>query len=419
MPSEMKKIITYPCFTAAFSILFALSGCTEKPDELLPTGPVTIELTSDQVKLVESGNSFSFDIFRNILEKAPGTTNMLISPLSISYALSMTLNGANGETRDSILHTLRLNNLTPEEINKSAGKLTKALLSVDKRVLIDIANSVWIEDNFAVKQSFLDILTGCYYAETETFDINDPGVLGRINGWIENKTNGLIKDMLDKIDPDAVMYLINAIYFKATWKYKFNRDETTEAPFYKSGGSAIDVPMMKQKVNLKVYHGNDFVAAELPYGQGNFVMDIIVPNEGKSIESVLPMIGDSVLSQLSFQPLTNDIILSMPRFKYGYKTELKDILSGMGMEIAFNETADFSNISSVRPLSINRVLHQAFIQADEEGTEAAAATAVEIIVTSAPIPREIKADHPFMYIIRETTTNAILFMGLVADPLSS
>jgi serpin B len=168
----MKNYILKPAFVLIIiSILFP--GCTKNPDENLPVEPVPIVLTAAQVSLVESGNSFAFDIFRKVIENAEVSENIIISPLSISYALSMTLNGANGATRDSIIKALRVIGITPEEINNSYKNLTNALLTVDKRVLMSIANSVWTENDFAVKKTFIDILAGYYNAESKEFDIED------------------------------------------------------------------------------------------------------------------------------------------------------------------------------------------------------------------------------------------------------
>jgi serpin B len=401
-----------------FVISLIISGCSKTKDEILPTEPVPIDLTPSQVNLIESGNSFSFDIFRRIASNEDQSKNIIISPLSISYALSMTLNGANGSTRDAMLNALRVSGITPEEINTSYKSLTEALLSVDKRVLISIANSVWTENKFQVKKPFIDILTGYYDAESKQFDIDDPSAPDKMNEWIENNTNGLIKNMIDELDPATVMMIINAIYYKGKWKSQFDPDETISDNFYKPGGTSITVPMMKQKTKFRVYEGTDFTLAEFPYGQGNFVMDIILPDAQNGLPGLLPSLTDIAFSGWIDQLQEKEVELSMPKFKYDYKKKLKEVLTDMGMGIAFLDGADFTNISSTLPLAIDDVTHQAFIETNEEGTEAAAATVVGIIVTSMPQIFDFNIDHPFFYIIRETTTNSIIFMGRVADPLA-
>jgi serine protease inhibitor len=394
-----------------------LVTCSKEPDEILPEEPVLIDLTSDQIALIESGNSFAFDIFRKVVESSEEPENIMISPLSISYALSMTLNGANGATRDSMLKALKVSGITPEEINNSYQKLTEALLSVDKRVIMTIANSVWTENSFPVKQSFIDILETYYDAEARSFSSSDPQAKDIINQWIEDNTNGLIKNMLDELDSNIVMLLINAIYFKGMWKFQFNVDDTEQKPFYKTNDETIDVPMMNQEADLMIYRGNNFTMAELPYGQGNFVMDIILPDDYDGINSILPLVTESSFNNWISQATETDVDLFLPRFKYGYKESLKKILGDMGMGIAFSDGADFSNIANF-PLYIDDVIHQSLIETNEEGTEAAAATVVTIGVTSAMPsgPLVFNADHPFIYIIRETTTNSVIFMGVVIDP---
>jgi serpin B len=388
-----------------------------KNDETLPKEPVPIDLTQDQVALIESGNAFAFDIFSKVMKSAGENENIMISPLSISYALSMTVNGANGDTRDAMLEALRLKGISVDAINRSYKDLTKALLSVDKRVLMSIANSVWIENDFTAKKNFTDILTDYYNADAESFDINDASAPDKINAWIEDNTNGLIKKMIEKLNDNTVMLLINAIYFKGKWKSQFDESKTIQMPFYKSAGNQINVPMMKQKTDFSVYEGNGFVLAEFPYGQGNFVMDVILPNEQGGLNNTIESVSDESFTTWLNQMSERETDVSFPRFKYGFKKTLKEVLTDMGMGIAFTDGADLSNITDQYDLLINEVTHQTFIETNEEGTEAAAATVVDIGVTSMPPAALVfKMDHPFIYIIREITTNSIIFMGKVADP---
>ena len=413
----MKVIISR---TIAFiSISLLIPSCHKETDEDLPVDPVNINLTSDQVTLIKSENTFAFDIFSKTAANSGTSENVIISPLSISSALSMTLNGAGGSTREAMLQALRINGITPETINNSYKSLSEALLTVDKRVLISIANSVWIEKNFIVKKPFIDILTTFYDAESNGFNISDPLAPTKINNWIDTKTNGLIKNMISRLDDNTVMLLINAIYFKGKWKSQFNKDNTAKKTFYKPDVGAVSVPMMKQTSDFKIYTGSSFVMAEFPYGQGNFVMDVILPNDKYGVDAIIPLLNDTNYKSWLAQMREGKIDLSFPKFKYGYKTELKNTLSDMGMGIAFTNNADFSNISDL-DLLITSVLHQAFIETNEEGTEAAAATVVIIGLTSAgpTAPVILNIDHPFIYIIRETTTNSILFIGKVADPLA-
>jgi serpin B len=409
-PSLNKALVT-------LLILSVFSASCEKKQDKLPTEPVPINLTLKQASVVESGNDFAFDIFKLVLAEDEGK-NIMISPLSISMALSMAVNGAAGDTRDSILKTLRVNGLTVGDLNQASRDLTKALLSVDKRIAISIANSVWTEEDFPAKKAYIDLLEEFYSAQTMSFDSSDPNAHIPINNWIESATNGLIKNMLDKVPANAVMYLINAIYFKGEWKAMFDAASTSQRPFHKADGQSVNVPTMVQEQSHKVYDGTGFTMIEMPYGQGNFVMDVILPDDISLINSGTPGVSGSFNSWVEGLHERN-VKLYMPKFKYGYKITLNQILGSMGMGIAFDDRADFSEISDI-DLVISRVLHQSFIENNEKGTEAAAATIIEIGYTSVgpTEPHIIDLNRPFVYIIREVTTNTVLFMGTVNDPLA-
>jgi serpin B len=399
-------------FAAVFLLIFP--SCEKLPEEL-PGDPVPINLTLKQASLVSSGNDFAFDIFRKMAETA-GDENMIISPLSISYALSMTVNGAAAATRDSMFKALRISDISIDDLNNSYKDLASALLSVDKRVIMKIANSVWTENDFQVRKSFIDVLKAYYNAESESFEVTDPSAPDMMNKWIEDNTNGLIKDMIDNLDPAAVMLLINAVYFKAKWKYEFNASDTKNRNFTLIGGSSASLPTMNNTSARKLYDGNGFKLVELPYGQGNFVMDVLLPDE-VGFSGLLPQLTSENFNGWIEAANTFDVDLYLPKFKYDYRKKLKDVLSYMGMGLAFSDFADFSNIADAS-LKINDVTHQAFIETNEEGTEAAAATVVEIVLTSVgPTPVIIDINRPFVYIIREITTNSVIFMGQVTNPL--
>lgn len=415
----MKTLISKPMILIVISLLtFFSASCSKVNEEELPTEPVPIDLSAGQVSLISSGNSFAFRLFKSVLNASPEDENIIISPLSVSVALSMTLNGASGQTREDMLATLGISGLSDDEINEAYRDLVKALLEVDRRVKMQIANSVWVEQDFTPYKTFIDVLKDNYNAETGEFDVMDPRAPAIVNSWIEDKTNGLIKNMIDGFSENTVMLLINAIYFKAQWQQQFDKALTEPLPFFKQAGTSADVPMMRQGNTLRINKKDDFIFAELAYGQGNYVMDIILPLTEGGTTSLLPLLDDDSYNSLISGSGIREADLSMPRFKFGYKSKMKEILSDMGMAVAFTEFADFSRISEF-DLLINEVLHQAFIETNEEGTEAAAATVVEIGLTSAgPGPLAINLDHPFLFLIRETTTNTILFMGRVSDPLA-
>jgi serpin B len=402
-------------FIAGFSATMA--SCERTNNEAPPGDPVPIDLTLKQKEVVESANKFAFDLFVPIIAEKKGAGNIMISPFSISSALSMTLNGAAGQTFADMIAALRYDGKTIEEINETYLKLMTDMVPVDSRVTVEIANSVWVEKRLTVKQPFIDALKKWYLAEAKNIDVKDPQAVGMVNDWIAEKTHDKIEDMLDELNPDLAMLLINAVYFNGKWRNQFETKNTESKPFYATPDSPVQVPMMFQNENFAFTHSQNATLVELPYGQGNYSMVVMLPDEGvttsEAAATLNPVNWSLWMTRLSAG--TSEVDLSLPRFKYEYKRELKDDLTSLGMGIAFTDFADFSNISS-QGLLISRVLHQTFIETNEEGTEAAAATVVEMVSTSMPMTTVININRPFLYFIRETTTGTIMFMGQVADP---
>ena len=410
--SNIKGLLVFILILSVVLISCEKSNTIDQPGD-----PVDIATEIYQKGVIDSVNSFAFDLFRPILSDAGETDNVMISPFSISSALSMTLNGAAGETFEAMRMALRLEEKSIEQINSTYLKLMTEMVPVDKRVVVEIANSVWVEKRLAVKQPFITNLQTWYKAEARDIDVTDPEAVNIVNDWIAEKTHDKITEMLDYLDPDLAMLLINAVYFNGKWRYQFDKADTFKDLFYVTPSASKSVSMMHQTEKLKVATGNNITIAEIPYGQGNYTMVIVLPDENVTITEVANDITPSLWNEWIglLNDNTQDVNLSMPRFKYEYKSPLNDVLIDLGMGVAFTDQADFSNISE-QDLVINRVLHQTFIETNEEGTEAAAATVVEIGVTSMPTTIEVNLDHPFLYFIRESSTGTILFMGRVGDP---
>jgi serpin B len=406
-------VILIPLITMAV----LLSSCEKNDGKDLPGEPAEIILESYQRDVISSANRFAFDLFNPVLSDNKGTENIIISPFSITSALSMTLNGAAGETFEAMRKSLGLEESTLQQINDTYLKLMTELVPVDNRVTVEIANSVWVEKRLTVKQPFISALQTWYKAEVRDIDVKSPGAVDMVNDWIAGKTHDKITEMLDYLDSDLAMLLVNAIYFNGKWKYQFDEDKTTEEPFYVTPSAPKNVPMMHLDEKLRMTETANSKIVEIPYGQGNYSMVVVLPDEGTSAEdvanSLTPAIWESWMENLEGN--TVQVELSMPGFKYKYKRTLNDDLERLGMGIAFTGAADFSNISD-QALQISRVLHEAFIEVNEEGTEAAAATVVEIRLTSMPETNMVTLNRPFLYFIRETSTGTILFMGKVADP---
>jgi serine protease inhibitor len=398
-----------------FSVLVFACGREDiKPEENLPD---LRALSAQEMELVEAGNDFALKITRLINDDEPG--NFFISPLSVGYALGMTFNGAAGETKAGMKQTLDFGNLSDDEINKSYYNLTKQLKGMDKKAVMEIANSVWYRQELRVKAQFKEILAEYYDAVAKGLDFANPVSKDVINKWIEDKTHGKIKDMLDQIPANAVMYLVNAIYFKADWTHQFDKSATKKEPFKLDGGGEKMVDMMFSKgVELSYLTNDKFTYLEIPYGNRQFVMSVLLPNDGYKVDDVFANLEVDHLKAISLQAEKISVELKLPRFKLEYKKLLNEYLEGMGMARAFSPSAEFPDFfEDPESLMISRVLHQAFLEVNEEGSEAAAATIVEIIRTSfPPVPQRITIDKPFAFLIMEKHTNTILFAGKLMEP---
>lgn len=398
-------------------ISLLLISCERSKDEPLPTEPEILELGVATENMLRADNEFGFDIFRKVIEN-DNSANQFISPSSIAMALAMTYNGARGETKIAMEETLRKQGLTTEEINSGYKSLLSALKSIDKQVILEIANSIWYDDQkITVLQEFIDENEDTYGAEIRKLDFNAASAVGEINNWVKDQTHGKIPSIVESIPEDMAMYLINAIYFNGSWKQKFDVKNTADGTFYTGAGSGITVKFMKQTNDFPVFENQQLKLVELPYGRGNFTMVIVLPREDKTIEDILPSLTsenwDLWMSGLNSKPVD----LQLPKFTFNYKNKLNNELSDMGMGIAFSDLADFSGITGVKNLQIDHVIHKAFIKVHEEGTEAAAVTVVGIGVTSMPDYFLFHVDRPFIFGIREKTTGTILFLGRVTNPL--
>jgi serpin B len=312
---------------------------------------------------------------------------------------------------------LHFGDWTDLEVNESYKDLMGQLVTLDENVEFSIANSIWYKLGYNVLVEFIATNQEYFDAAVEELDFSDPGAVDVINGWIENKTNGKIRDMLDYIPGDAVMYLINAIYFNATWKYRFDKDKTFEDDFNLEGGGTFRTDFMQVEGDFNVTSQDDFSAVELPYGDSAFSMVVMLPHEGVSTTDLVEEMNAEHWNTWFSSSYLSGVIVQLPRFKYGFKSLLNKPLVNLGLGVAFGGGADFSNITPMADLYISRVIHQTFIDVKEEGTEAAAATIVEIREYSMPSgPALIKFDRPFLYVIRENSTGAILFMGKVGKP---
>jgi len=394
----------------------SMTGCSSGANDNTPG--TDIKLDEKSTEIVNSDNQFGFNLFGTLIENSEAGTNLMISPLSISSALSMALNGANGDTRTEMEQVLSSSEFTTEDINTAYQKLIPALRNCDTSVDLDIANSIWIRKNFDVLDKFIEVNNDYYDAEVTRL-LFDNNAVNQINDWVSRKTHDRIQKMVTSIEPNDVMYLLNAIYFKGSWAEKFDSDATQNKPFTLADGKTVNVPMMRKNLKLSYLATNQFRMAAFPYGRGKFRMLVMLPNEGVSTTEILQSLDkDSWQTYLEgmSQPVELDVWL--PKFTFSWETGLKDVLASLGMPKAFSQSeADFTNINSDGGLYISKVKHKTFIEVNEEGTEAAASTSVGISLTSiGPSAVEFHADHPFLFFITEEDTGAILFMGQLSDP---
>lgn len=399
--------------------LLSCNGNIVEPDDIDPDPPR--ELNESEKGIASSDAMFSYTVFRETVSYDESAENVFISPLSISMALAMVLNGSEGETHNQIKETLGLAGLSDNEINENFLSLMNYLVTLDSSVSVNIANSVWYDENLEVKQTFLDQLQESYNARGEALNFNDPESVNIINSWVSENTNGRIETIIDEISDEMVMFLINALYFKADWLRQFDPEDTREADFYLEDGSKTSVDMMNQSGDFATYFSEEVQMIELPYGDSLYTMSVLMPTDfDKPIdEFVEEFVNTEKISQWreGLRSTGRDVMVSLPKFELEYELSYNDILQSMGMELPFSESeADFSGIAepSAKNLFISDVKHKTFVAVDEEGTEAAAATSVGIGVTSAP--PAIEVNRPFVFIIHERTSGVNLFMGKVKNP---
>ncbi len=371
-------------------------------------------------KQVESANnSFAASLFSQVGSQEQGK-NFFISPLSVSMALAMTLNGANGQTYSDMQKTLGLSGLSNDEINQSYQSLMTMFDNLDPSVTFNIANSIWYRNTFQVLSSFIAVDSTYFSSEVRSLNFNDPSAADIINSWVSSKTNGKIPTIIDPpIDATVMMYLINALYFNGTWKYTFDTANTKPYPFYLSDGSKESDSMMVVHDTLNYYSDGDFQVVELPYGNGEYSMLVLLPTTSSSA-SLAANFSQTELNSITGGLARRDVQLTLPKFKVEYSTKLRDILSQMGMGSAFSGSADFTKINPAGGLHISDVLHKTYIDVNEKGTEAAAVTVVIVATTVVDSthggPLMFDVNRPFLFLIKENHNNTIMFMGGIVDP---
>jgi len=400
----------------SFALILTIASCTSSNEPTVYTPPR--QLTAGEEKLVSVDNSFGFKLFKEV-NSEDGDKNVVISPLSISMALGMTVNGAAGETRDAMLKTMELYGLSMDEVNQSYRTLIDLLANLDPKVKFQLANSIWYRNDYKFEQTFFDLCKQYFDAEVTGLNFNESEKSKEIiNNWVNEKTKGKIKDIVDQIDGNSMMFLINAIYFKGAWHSKFEPKDTYKGKFTKLNGEKQDCDMMKQESQFEYYSNDYFQIVDMPYSFGDWSMTIFLPQLDKSFNECVAAFTKDNYEQWIANLDTEKIAIEMPKFKIEYKTSLNNTLKKLGMGIAFIPgEADFTNMSELygERLYIDSVKHKTFIQVDEEGTEAAAVTSVEIGLKSMPKLKNVMINRPFLFVLRDTHSGTILFIGKILE----
>jgi serpin B len=403
------KIITYITFLSLAFTLVGI-GCSREIDD-----PV-FDYNLKSSRVIETNNEFGLELLRSVFETAE-EANIMISPASVSIALGMAYNGAETTTMDAFEEVLNYEGLTREEVNQIIKELISVLVTNVEGNLLEIANSMWYDKGFPVEQDFTDLNTNYYDAEVREIDFRKAEAVKTINGWVSDKTHGKIDEIIQHIDPATMMILINAIYFNCVWEVEFNPEDTHKASFFEEDGSIFgQVDMMTLESTFNVSATEDFTAVELPYKNEKFSMFLFLPAEGSTVDGLVSALDNETWKNwLEGFSEREEFTVTMPKFKFEFERSLADDLKGMGLEIAFTDQADFSGISPI-DLLISEVIHKTYIDVNEEGTEAAAVTAIVFDLTSVGPLSFIRLDRPFLFAITENSSESILFMGKVSQP---
>ncbi|MDO3640596.1 serpin family protein [Mucilaginibacter sp. L3T2-6] len=371
-------------------------------------------LSAAEQQKVTADNVFTFKLFNKLNSANTAKANIFASPLSVSFALGMTSNGAAGTTLDAFKNTLNFTGMTQGGVNSYYNNLITNLPQLDPNTTLKIANSIWYKQGFDALPAFLQTSNDSFHAKSQVLDFSDPGAKDKINKWVSDQTAGKIPSIIDNIPPDAVMYLVNALYFKSIWKEKFDKEATAKRGFMLEDSSSIQADFMNNTMHVNLFEDAGVSVAELPYSNDKYSMVIVMPKNSTVDDMVADMDADKWQLWMGHLSSTKTEV-ALPTFRFSYDATLNDALISLGMGIAFSKNADFSRINPNAALQITNVRHKAYIEVNEDGTTAAAATSVEVGITAAPL-NQVIINRPFFFAIREMKSGLIIFTGTVYDP---
>ena len=385
-----------------------MTSMTTEEDDIDPEFMV---LSDAQYDLVKRNNQFALNLFSEV----KGLGSSVISPMSVTYLMAMLANGAEASTREEIMATIGAKDFDINEMNAFYAYLMQRAKTADKHTTLNIANYIALNKEFQLKKKYASTIADSYKGAVEALDFNNPESTKRINGWCSEHTDNMIPSIIDQVEPSAVAYIMNAIYFNGTWADKFDKNNTKKEQFNGYTRDIKYVDMMHR--NAKYYYtSNDvYSAVILPYGSGTYSMTVILPNEGKFIPDVTKALNAKSIASLRSNMDECIVDLKLPRFTTEMKLSLKDIIAKLGAPSMFDASrSDFSSFASGN-VYVSEMLQKAKIEVSEEGTKAAAVTMGMVKLTSIrpnePRRVDFHCDHPFIYMIQDNYTGAILFMG--------
>jgi len=413
----MKNILSILLLLVVISCNKNVSPVANTSENTTNSEPMT-EGESIQQSLIESNNQFTLELFNNV---SSANENIIISPFSVSSALAMTYAGAKNNTQSQMSYVLHFNH-NQEVLHADFSQLLsniKALNSDENEV--NIANSLWVQNKLKLKESYLKTVKTNYASDVQSVDfiLESEKTRGTINKWVESKTNQKIKDLIPVggITKSTMLVLTNAIYFLGTWENKFDVKNTIESIFYLNEESKVNAPFMRQTTKFKYFEDEFVQVIDLPYAKNKLSMMIVMPKEKFGLMKITKaMLNDNythILAGLQLQK----VAVSLPKFKISSNFDLGAKLSEMGMPDAFTSAADFSGITGSKDLNISKIMHKAFIEVNEKGTEAAGATTVVMEKTSYVKTPVFTADSPFLYLIKDNISGSILFIGKIVNPV--
>jgi len=386
------------------------------PLEEPPSAPGKYKVEDVDSRIVEAHTRFSFDLFREAMSEEDEGRNVFLSPFSAAIALSMTMNGAGGETLEAMRNALGLESLTLDETNRANEVLADVLTHPEEGLILSIANSLWPDEGISLKESFLAANKQHYGAETSPIDLQSEGAPENINDWVNEATRGAIPELLDKpLSDDTILLLLNAVYFNGNWVQPFPEERTTTRPFATADGGTADVPMMFSNDTLPYFEKDGVRGVRIPYLSGAS-MTVLLPEEGTELRSFAERLTPEQWGSWKNEFRQASGTLGLPKFTLEYQVELQPMLSSLGMGAAFEPgKADFSNMTDLpENIYLSRVVQKTFVEVGERGTVAAAVTGVMAGATSAPSDTfELEVNRPFLFVIEDQRTGSILFIGAV------